>query len=401
LGVRIQLQGLPVGIACFGLDANGELSDERYMTFFNQRSTPCGGVTLTNPGPSGDTGFDLILDRLPNTIERLVFTAAIDGAGTMRDIRQGAVLIQDGATTKAFFDVSAAEFEQERAVMLIEIYRCDGDWRITATAQGFNGGLDALVEHLGGEVAIEPLPATAPPKISLEKKMQSAAPHLVDLAKKATVSLTKSGLQETIARVGLVIDGSGSMHHQYHSGRVQELLDRVLPLALHFDDDGELDVWVFADGVAQLKPIGPHNIRNYVDKEEGGWGAWMKRIAPCSNNEPAAMKAVIDFYCGDKMATGAPIYLIFVSDGGVSQSRLIQKIITEVAVKPIFWQFVGIGGRNYGALEKLDTLSGRVVDNAGFFAIDDLHAVGESELYDRLLKEFPEWIKSAKAKAII
>ncbi len=254
-GVRIQLQGLPVDTACFGLDANGRLSDERYVTFFNQRSTPRGGVTLTNPGPSEATGFDLILDRLPNTIERLVFTAAIDCAGTMCAICHGAVLIQDGVATKAVFNLSGTDLEQERSVILLEIYRRDGDWRITATGQGFNGGLDVLVEHLGCEVAKEPL-AAAPQKISLEKKMQSAAPHLVDLAKKATVSLAKSGLQETIARVGLVLDGSGSMHHQYQSGRVQELLDQVLPHALHFDDDGELDGWVFTDGVTQLKPIG-------------------------------------------------------------------------------------------------------------------------------------------------
>lgn len=28
--------GLSIDVACFGLDANRKLSDERYMTFFNQ-----------------------------------------------------------------------------------------------------------------------------------------------------------------------------------------------------------------------------------------------------------------------------------------------------------------------------------------------------------------------------
>lgn len=68
---------------------------------------------------------------------------------------------------------------------------------------------------------------------------------------------------------------------------------------------------------------------------------------------------------------------------------------------PLFWQFVGIGGSNYGALSDLDTMSGRVVDNAGFFAIDDLHKVSEEELYDRLMSEFPVWLRAAKAKGII
>ena len=39
---------------------------------------------------------------------------------------------------------------------------------------------------------------------------------------------------------------------------------------------------------------------------------------------------------------------------------------------------MGLGGRNYGILEKLNTMSGRVVDNCGFFAIDDLRDLTES-----------------------
>ncbi|MNV79367.1 hypothetical protein D3C71_1729160 [compost metagenome] len=76
-------------------------------------------------------------------------------------------------------------------------------------------------------------------------------------------------------------------------------------------------------------------------------------------------------------------------------------MIKDAASLPIFWQFVGIGGSGYGALAELDTMSGRVVDNAGFFAIDDLRKISEEELYDRLMSEFPIWLKAAKAKGII
>ena len=85
LRVSIMLQGVQADIACFGLDAAGQLSDERYMTFYNQAASPCGGVVLANAGASSATAFDLILDRLPPSIERLVFTAALDAPGVMRD----------------------------------------------------------------------------------------------------------------------------------------------------------------------------------------------------------------------------------------------------------------------------------------------------------------------------
>ena len=75
--------------------------------------------------------------------------------------------------------------------------------------------------------------------------------------------------------------------------------------------------------------------------------------------------------------------------------------MTEAAKLPIFWQFVGLGGRNYGILENLDDMTGRVVDNCNFFALDDLSDMSEEALYENLLEEFPEWLKKAKSKGIL
>lgn len=67
----------------------------------------------------------------------------------------------------------------------------------------------------------------------------------------------------------------------------------------------------------------------------------------------------------------------------------------------IFWQFVGLGNANYGVLQKLDDLPGRFIDNADFFALDDLDKITDEELYDRLLNEFPQWLREARAKGIL
>ncbi|MET7770263.1 VWA domain-containing protein [Nocardia sp. NPDC005366] len=42
----------------------------------------------------------------------------------------------------------------------------------------------------------------------------------------------------------------------------------------------------------------------------------------------------------------------------------------------------------YGLLRTLGTMDGRVVDNAGFFAVDDIDRIGDDDLYQRLLGEF-------------
>lgn len=395
--VGIDLKGIAVDVSCFSVDAAGRLADERYMTFFNQPQTPCGGVQLASPA-GFMAGFRLALDRLPSSIERLVFVAAIDGAGTMRQLTDGRVCLIEGGQIKAIFALRGSDFADERALMLAEIYRKGGIWRLSATGQGFNGGLDALVRHFGGEVA-EPTPAASPApepaRLSLEKRVAQQAPQLVSLVKTARLSLQKQGLHGLRARVGLVLDASGSMSQQYRSGRVQELLDRVLPLALHFDDDGSLDVWAFDTTPKPLDPATLDNIDGYINTVRGGWKRW---YGGC-NNEPRVMRDVIDHYRQDPQAP--PAYVLFVSDGGVHQNREITQLMREASQYPIFWQFMGLGGRNYGILEKLDTMSGRVVDNCGFFAIDDLHDLTDAQLYDRLLQEFPDWLRAARIKDII
>jgi hypothetical protein len=96
-----------------------------------------------------------------------------------------------------------------------------------------------------------------------------------------------------------------------------------------------------------------------------------------------------------------PAYVLFITDGSVSHEKDIKQLIIESSQMPIFWQFVGVGGSGYGVLERLDTMSGRYVDNANFFALDDFRKVSNEELYDRLLTEFPQWLKEIRAKKII
>jgi len=185
LQLGIAGQGVALDYACFGLDAVGKLSDDRYMTFFNQPRTPCGAVEVR--APAGDpAGFHFQLDRLPASVERLVITAAIDGAATLSQLGSGYLRLLDGARELARFAYGGKDFANEKAVMLGEFYRKDGQWRFMAVGQGFNGGLDALVAHFGGEVAqaaAEPVaPKISLSKISLTKPGQT---HKLSLAKGA------------------------------------------------------------------------------------------------------------------------------------------------------------------------------------------------------------------------
>ncbi|MFI9745357.1 TerD family protein [Streptomyces sp. NPDC052494] len=184
VGVQIAAPGLSFDISCFGLDADERLSDDRYFVFFNQPKSPEESIQLLG-SQSGDTeSFRVTLDRIPAHIQKLSFTATIDGAGQMSQIGPGHVRIVAGGEEVARYAFTGAEFSTERAVMLGDFYLKDV-WRFAAVGQGFDGGLEALLRNFGGEVAEEepaapqaqaPAPGFAPPQAAAPPAFGAPAP---------------------------------------------------------------------------------------------------------------------------------------------------------------------------------------------------------------------------------
>ena len=378
---------------CFGVDGNGKLSDDRYMIFYNQKLSPNGEISVEDI-PDG-ARYTLKLSAVPDFINRLVFTVSIDGNKTMGEMNSLETKVYQSGAKDIEMILGGNDFSNEKAVIVMEIYRKD-IWRIGCVASGFDGGLSALLKYFGGEeVVSEPVqePVVAEPvKVSLEKKMEKA-PELVSLVKPLVFELKKKNLETTVARVGLVLDISGSMVPRFKNGTVQSIVNKTLPLAVQFDDDGELDFWFYGTTAKKMDSV---NLKNYTTAVPEDWKHLMLDLGG-RNNEPIVMRMVVDEYKDTKI----PAYVLFITDGGVNQKREIQNIITEASHLPIFWQFVGVGGKNYGILEKLDTMTGRYVDNAGFFALDDFKKVSNEELYARLLEEFPSWLEEIKKKGMI
>ncbi|WP_030545036.1 TerD family protein [Streptomyces albus] len=163
VGVQIAGPGLSFDISCFGLDADERLSDDRYFVFFNQPKSPEESIQLLG-AQAGDTeSFRVTLDRVPQSIHRLSFTATIDGAGQMSQVGPGYIRIVAGGEEVARYAFDGSEFSTERAVMLGDFYRKDV-WRFAAVGQGFDGGLEALLKNFGGEVLEEESPETPQPQ---------------------------------------------------------------------------------------------------------------------------------------------------------------------------------------------------------------------------------------------
>ncbi|PTQ90761.1 VWA domain-containing protein [Agitococcus lubricus] len=404
LDVYLQLQSaLTIDISCFGLDSQGKLSDERYMTFFNQPQSPCGGVTLVS-AQAQQTHFRIDLSKLPNAIDKLVFTAAIDGQGTMSQLQMSHFAITTGQGCR--FSFSGQDFAAERALMVAELYRKDGIWRVAAIGQGFNGGLAALVTHFGGQVADTPAP-TKPhltKRVQLEKRIEQEAPQLVNLVKKAQISLEKSGLSEHRAKVCLCLDISASMSELYNQGKIQAFVERILALACRFDDDGEVDVFLFGEKSHHAPTIDLRNYQHYIRHLTQQY-----RLEFGTDYAPA-MKLIRRHYLEDdserqypiKSPAELPIYVMFVTDGATGNRKAAEKQMLYASYQPIFWQFMGIGRSGaFEFLEKLDDLTGRYVDNADFFSVKSPQELSDEQLFARLMNEYPKWLAQAQQKNLL
>ncbi|WP_225096625.1 VWA domain-containing protein [Streptomyces sp. CoH27] len=232
------------------------------------------------------------------------------------------------------------------------------------------------------------------------RTVEETAPALVSLYKSAGVSLRKHGLDGLRAAVYLVVDHSGSMRPYYQDGSVQKLADRVLGLSAHLDDDGRVPVVFFSTDIDAVTDIALDRHEGSVERIVAGLGHMGR------TSYHLAMDAVIDHYL-DSGAT-APALVVFQTDGGPLSRPAAERYLCKAAKLPLFWQFVGFGdpdSRQFDFLRKLDELpvpGARIVDNAGFFhAGQDPRRMSDTELYDRLVGEFPQWLTAARAAGIV
>lgn len=174
-------------VVLFGLDASKRISDDRYTVLFSNPATPEGAIRMRSEGRS--TAFDIDLSALPSAVERLMVVASHD-TQPLSSARPLAVTV--GA---ASFDAGTV-VGQERAVMLIEVYRHNGEWRLAAVGQGFAEGLAKLIEHLGGSVSDVPTQTPTSDRTPSPQQAPASAPvslSKITLEKQKSVSLEKRG----------------------------------------------------------------------------------------------------------------------------------------------------------------------------------------------------------------
>lgn len=230
----------------------------------------------------------------------------------------------------------------------------------------------------------------------------------LNLRKEIVFNLSKErGIENQKAQVVLCMDISGSMSTMYETGVVQDVLERIVPVAMQFDDNQEFELYLFNDKAQKhFNNVTVNNVSGIVKREiinhyNYGGTQYAPPMKMIGEDFAKTKKTGFLKLSSKPEAMDLPVYVIFVTDGENSDHMTAESTIRELSNHGIFFQFVGIGGAQFHFLKKLDNLSGRLIDNANFFEITNVISVSDSELYSKLLAEFPSWISEAKTKNLI
>ncbi|WP_203996910.1 vWA domain-containing protein [Virgisporangium aurantiacum] len=413
-GPTVDLTGLLLG-------ADGRVGGDGDMVFYNHPRHASGAVRLH----TGAGRLEVALPSVPAEVATVALAVSVD-SGTF-DAVTGLHLLVREVGNEPVLRFDPPELAGLSALVLGELYRRGAGWKFRAVGQGWSDGLAGLARTYG--IAVEAdadgapsvVPGVAAPAVAVvatpgEERLPADVRDRLSLRKRLVGEvLAKQDAAGVRARVFLVLDASGSLEHAYHDGTVARVVERLAAVGAQLTPDGVLAAWIFASTMTRLPDLTvadlPEWTRRYVrpgriqdfaadpvpmfrpdgtlDGEALGYG----------NEEPKVMKDVVRTVAA--LPPGPPVLVLFLSDGGVSRSQQIESILRKSADRPMFWQFVGVDGANYGVLERLDALTGRRVDNAGFFAVDDIDTLTDADLYARLLSEFPTWIRAARSVGVI
>ncbi|CAM5712978.1 transport-associated protein [Streptomyces purpurascens] len=212
--VRLDVSGLL-------LTADGKVRSDDDFIFYNQPSGP--GVTYRSGGGTAPDAITVDTAAVPPGIEKIIVTASPDAAGQTFQGVEPTATIRNADDSSVLASFTPPQLGSETALVIVEIYLRNGQWKARAVGQGYSNGLAGIATDFGVTVeepaaaaqpvtpppapmqppvappappvtapAAPPAPATPPPpapgtgKINLDKGR-------VSLQKNQTVSLVKGG----------------------------------------------------------------------------------------------------------------------------------------------------------------------------------------------------------------
>ncbi|MEG3911434.1 TerD family protein [Microcoleus sp. w2-18bC1] len=143
----------------FLLGANEKLISDNHFIFYNNLTSPDPdksvqhmGDNLTGAGEGDDEVIKINLKKVPNDVQKILVTVTIHEAQQRRQnfgqVQNAFVRIVNAQTQQEAVRYDLVEdYSIETALIMAELYRKDGEWRLNAVGGGYQGGLQALLDR--------------------------------------------------------------------------------------------------------------------------------------------------------------------------------------------------------------------------------------------------------------
>ncbi|WP_181923458.1 TerD family protein, partial [Streptomyces inhibens] len=153
--VRLDVSGLL-------LAADGKVRSDDDFVFYNQPAGP--GVTHSAAIDDLAGGDTITVDTaaVPDGIEKVVVTASLDAAGATFAGTEPTGTVRNADDGSVIATFTPPQLGTETALVVVEIYRRAGAWKVRAVGQGYANGLAGIATDFGVSVEEPAAPAAAP-----------------------------------------------------------------------------------------------------------------------------------------------------------------------------------------------------------------------------------------------
>jgi stress response protein SCP2 len=384
---RVAARGTPVDVSAVLLGPNGRVRSDDDLVFHNHPAQD--GVSLDGDTVTAD------LSRIPAGVGTVVVVASIDLSHPAAVFTTAPVLTgTQGSSTRLTF--TPPDFgARETVVVLAEIYRRAGEWKVRAVGQGYASGLAGLASDYG--VDVDPEPAASPVRLPAPRtasaasddvrggvsKVEAQAPALLETTRQAGQALAHTGAVGKRAATYLILDHDWYMKELYESFAVQAFAERVLALSVHLDGVGTVPVIFVSGNEPFTEEISLDNYRGRIGhlhtQVDWGWG-----------NVGTAMRSAVEHY--QESGVTDPAFIIVQVGNEPWDKAEFRALLQNTAGLGVFWLFVGFGQGKLAFFKNLNASSSATFTNVAFYeASKNPGAVPGEKFYGGLVDAFGAW----------
>ncbi|WP_372406740.1 TerD family protein [Streptomyces luteireticuli] len=167
--VRLDVSGLL-------LTADGKVRSDDDFVFYNQPAGP--GVTHRAGSAGTPDAITVDTAAVPAGIEKIVVTASLDAPGTTFAGTEPTATVRDTDTGAPLATFTPPRLATETALVVVEVYRRNGAWKVRAVGQGYANGLAGIATDFGVSVEepAQPAPAASPAPVPPTAPVAPPAP---------------------------------------------------------------------------------------------------------------------------------------------------------------------------------------------------------------------------------